>query len=261
MWTALFCAATTACASTGDKTSRVERKDGLEQLTGVVRLTDVEIRNLLVGRTLSHDVDRAIKEGSLAIATFYRESYRKDGTVTVTSHQAGMAGRYDIADNRLCLDLNQRRWCRRIFRSPDGGLRQIDDITSEQTPILVSASTYDAATPAGAGNTGQALRRLVGPELAATLKNTRMVRSHRAPNLSRLYEEFGENGNYKFYGDRVSAPGSYFVRDDEYCMKRFLVSEEICNSLFMDKDGRYYFSRTRPAVSALIQIDLISLAR
>ncbi|HYI41135.1 MAG TPA: hypothetical protein VE053_12540 [Allosphingosinicella sp.] len=100
------------------------------------QLTSAEIRSLLVGRTLTHDADRAIKEGSFAITTSYREYYHEDGTIAVTSHRAGMRGRYEIIDDHLCVDMPSGRRCRQIFRSARG-LLQRDDVTGEKTPIIV----------------------------------------------------------------------------------------------------------------------------
>lgn len=271
MWAALFCAAATACASTGDSVGKVERKDDLEQLAGAAQLTNVEIRNLLVGRALSHDIDRAIKGGSLAITTFYRESYRKDGTVAVTSHQAGMAGRYDITDNRLCLDLNHRRWCRRIFRSPDGALWQRDDITGERTAILVSAPTGSAAVlteeplqkyaalwtsshrvqQAKSGDAEANARihpppsgfsPLSGRELRRLIVGNSVEPSNWLPNSRRpqLKEFFLLHGRYRATSRRaVEYRGTYRFRGNEVCVtERRIIN--YCYSVLVDRKGRFY---------------------
>lgn len=105
-------------------------------------LRSAELRRLLIGRTLIHDVDRAIAEGSLAVMTPYREHYAEDGRVAVTQQRAGKGGRYKIVNGRLCTEILSERRCRRIYRSARG-LIQRDESTGEQNPIIVEGAGPD----------------------------------------------------------------------------------------------------------------------
>lgn len=101
------------------------------------QLAGHEISALIVGRTISHDVSRARSEGLAAITTPYEERYRPDGLVSIVLDRAGMAGRYEIIDDQLCVIMSDGQECRLLLEAPDGLLVQKDVKSSEITPIVI----------------------------------------------------------------------------------------------------------------------------
>lgn len=131
----------------GQVDARLDAQSGHSQGRGQieddpgVRLGGDEIRALLVGRTLSHDVERATRLRMSGMITPYQEGFRADGTVWVRLDRgATMSGRYEISRDQLCLALNNgTQECRHLFRAVDGGLIQRDSRGAPEstTPIIV----------------------------------------------------------------------------------------------------------------------------
>jgi len=102
------------------------------------RLSGDEIRRLIVGRTLSHNVELGIARRQPVITTPYSETYQADGIVRVRLHRAGTSGRYWITDDRLCMELALgTRECRYFAREPGGELLQQDVTSTGWTPIII----------------------------------------------------------------------------------------------------------------------------
>lgn len=107
---------------------------------GLYRLSGDEIKLLLVGHTLSYDLNRKVEGNGVVVISPYQETYKSDGTVEVLIHHTGMGGRYITSDNRLCLFLvGQAAECRYLFRTFDGALLQKGTSGSQASlvPIVV----------------------------------------------------------------------------------------------------------------------------
>lgn len=134
---------TSACAQGGNRSidpSTAHTLPSQQMVAELQQLSEDEIRALIVGRTLTHDVNRRMEGRGVVVLSPYREMYRPDGTVSVLIHRAGLGGRYTIGDDRLCLFLdNQPPECRYLFRAADGALVQKDalDPAGGATPIIV----------------------------------------------------------------------------------------------------------------------------
>lgn len=99
-----------------------------------------EIRRLLVGKRLRYDVPRAASEGLDAIFTPYSEVFRRDGTVIITNHQAGLRGKYLIRSGRLCVTLpGEQTGCRHFYIDANGFLFQhtVSGFPAGVAPITV----------------------------------------------------------------------------------------------------------------------------
>jgi hypothetical protein len=107
------------------------------------QLTGQEVRDLLVGRTLTHDTQRALREGLPARLTPYHETFRADGRISILNHRAGYGGRYEIIGDRLCITLSGHSpECRYFFRASDGAIMQRDVAAASErmTPIKIEQS-------------------------------------------------------------------------------------------------------------------------
>lgn len=110
---ALLCVATAACAGVGAGAgvSKVDRDDGLRQLTGT------EIRQLLIGRNLTFVPD----PNRLMVTSQSRERYLADGTLMIAGDRGISRGTYRISADQLCFRLKSltKEWCRRFFVSTE----------------------------------------------------------------------------------------------------------------------------------------------
>ena len=127
-----FALSISACAQVGGQVAGMPAP-------GFTRLSTDEIRRTIIGRSLTHDVQRAHQQGWSAITTPYRERFLDGGRIEVTHHRAGMSGRYSIANGQLCITLlHQQRECRHIFRDVNGAfLQRYVSNPMEITPIVI----------------------------------------------------------------------------------------------------------------------------
>lgn len=134
-----------ACASvprTESSEASVAPPEGisLSAPTALTRLNGDEIRGLIVGRTLSHDVNRKVDGRGVVVLSDYREMYRIDGTVGIQVHRAGTHGRYTISGDKLCISIDRKPpEFRQLFRAADGTLLQKDaqDSAGGMIPIII----------------------------------------------------------------------------------------------------------------------------